>query len=130
MGVTIKQYAESLYQSFSETDPKDYDKVIDNLIKLLKIKGDIHKYQEIVTAYEVLDREKKGIKDVTVTTAIQTELNQTIVTQINDLIGQDINLKHKIDQSLIGGLMIKVDDLLIDGTIKRKINDFKSSTSQ
>jgi len=39
-----------------------------------------------------------------------------------------IEIKEKIDKSLIGGMVIKIDDsLLIDGSVKRKLEDLKKN---
>lgn len=116
--------------SLSETNPKEYDKVIDNLIQILKKNGDLGKYEEVIQAYEKLDLEKNNIKEVTVTTTDSAKLNTPLIEKLNELIGQDIKLKHKVDESLIGGIMVQVDDLLIDGSVKRKLNNFKSSISK
>jgi F-type H+-transporting ATPase subunit delta len=45
------------------------------------------------------------------------------------MVGKNLELKKKIDESLIGGVTIKVDDTLIDASVKSQLDKLKNTLS-
>lgn len=130
MRFTHEQYAHALYESFQDTKPKDHEKIIANFIEVLKANGDLSEYERIIDAFEVYDRQQKGIHQVEVTTAQDIELNKPLLNQLNEIVGGNIELKRKIDEKLIGGVVIKVDDTLIDGSVKRQLEHLENTLKE
>ncbi len=130
MRFTHQQYVQALYETFQDAGPKDHDKIIANFIQALKSNGDLAEYEKIIEAYEVYDREQRGIKEVEVTTAREIEANRNLIHQLNEIVGSDVEVKQKVDERLIGGIVIKVDDTLIDGSIKTQLNHLKKNLTQ
>ncbi len=127
MKFSTQQYVEALHQTFHETKSSDHSKIIANFIEVLKSNGDLQYYEKIINAYEDYDRKQRGVRQVELTTAQEMKPGANIVTELNDLVGKDIELKQKVDASLIGGLMLKVEDTLIDGSVKRQLSNLKDS---
>ena len=71
----------------------------------------------------------KGIQKATVTTAstLTAEQKATVAKIVKDYTGKEVELIEQIDESLIGGFILKVGDQQIDDSIKRKLNDLKVS---
>ena len=77
------QYAQALHEALQDTNPKDHDAVIENFIEILKQKGDLTEYEKIIAAYEVYDRDQRGITEVEVTTAQgATTVNKALIDEI------------------------------------------------
>lgn len=127
MRFTHQQYAEALYESLHDTAPKDHDKVIANFIEVLKSNGDLREYEKIVEMYEEHQRKVEGIKQVELTTAHPVEANRTIIHELNEIVGKNMDLKQKVDERLIGGVVVKVDDTLIDGSVKNQLKQLKNN---
>ena len=57
-------------------------------------------------------------------------LNENEINKIKDELvktfGSNIKLSYKYDQSLIGGLIVKVGSLMIDTSIKNKLNQIEN----
>lgn len=124
MKFTHQQYAQSLYEALQETKPKDHDVIIENFIAILKQKGDLGQYEKIIAAYEVYDREQRGITVVEVTTATASvQANKSLIDELNKVVGKTIEVKQKIDSNLIGGIVIRAGDTLIDGSIKHHLEN-------
>ncbi len=130
MRFSHQQYAQALHESLHDVRPQDHDKVIANFIEVLKSNGDLQQYEKIIETYEVYDREQKGIKQVELTTAQPMEANRSIINELNEIVGKDIELKQKVDERLIGGVVVKVDDIMIDGSVKTQLSKLKSSLIQ
>ena len=54
---------------------------------------------------------------------LSLELKESIKQKINN--GGSVELKEKIDKSLLGGFIIKTGDLQYDASVKKKINNAK-----
>jgi len=48
-----------------------------------------------------------------------------LVKQLESTTGKTVNVKPVLNKELIGGLMIRIDDTVIDGTVKYKLNQLK-----
>lgn len=130
MKFTHKQYAQALYEALQDTKAKDHDIVIENFIQVLKAKGDLGEYERIIAEYEIYDKKMRGITDVEVTTATEVKMNKSLIEDLNKIVGQDVELKHKVDNSLIGGVVIKAGDTLIDGSVKNQLNNLRKTLNE
>ncbi len=130
MKFTSKQYAQALFESLQESSPKDHDKVIENFVQVLKKNADLSHYEEIIKVYEELDLTNRGVRVAEVTTAHEMKANHEMIEALNKVVGQKIEVKNKVDESLIGGMVIRVDDTLIDASIKGQLDNLKQNLSK
>ncbi len=128
--ITSTQYATALFDAVSETAAHDHDKVLDNFVKILAQNGDLGKYDEIDAEFRKLKLESQGIKEAEVTVAKDVEFNQTIITELNKAVTGKLEIKKKIDESIIGGVIVKVDDTLIDASVKTQLNNLNNQLKQ
>lgn len=125
---TIQQYAHTLYEALQDTRPKDHSKVIDNFVDILAENNDGKLYSEIIKEIKKIEQEKKHKKNVEITTArpLKAEEEEALFESINDCLGKNVEFKKAVDQRLISGLVVRVDDLVIDGSVKKRIEKMKS----
>ncbi|NCX96484.1 MAG: ATP synthase F1 subunit delta, partial [Chitinophagia bacterium] len=101
--------------------------------RLLVQKGREVYIKEIIEAFIAQYNVYKNIKTVQVTTAVPlSEQNkQAFQTKLQEYMpGTTIVLNTKVDESIIGGFILQIEDKLYDAGIKKKLNDFKVSISQ
>tara|TARA_B100000941_G_C28448044_1_gene523466 strand:- start:566 stop:1102 length:537 start_codon:yes stop_codon:yes gene_type:complete len=105
-----------------------YDNETLNFIKFLVQKKRINLIYEITTYFIFLYDQKKGDKQVEIITAkkIDYQLQKIIVQKFIDK-RIKFNISNKIDPNIIGGFILKMDDLNYDASLKRKFTDLKSS---
>ncbi len=69
----------------------------------------------------------KGIQKATITTTIP--LNAALSAQFNKIVadatGKTVELEEKVDESLIGGYVLRVGDRQIDASLKSRLNELK-----
>lgn len=128
--LTPKNYAQALYDAVHETAAKDHDLVLDNFVKILAQNGDLGRYAEIETEYHLIEMEQKGIKQANVTVARDMEMNSGLLDQLNKIVGGKAELKKQVDSSLVGGVVIKIDDTLIDASIKTQLKNINNTLKQ
>ncbi len=127
MKFTPLQYAQALFDAVSETAPKDHNKVLDNFVSVLKENGDLEKYGEIEAAFRQIKLKSEGIPEVEITVAREAELNKGLVDEINRIAGNKAEIKKKVDEDLIGGVVVRVDDTLIDASVRTQLHNLNRS---
>jgi F-type H+-transporting ATPase subunit delta len=67
-----------------------------------------------------------------VTTAIPLDAAtlQRLATELSRITGKSVQLFQKIDLSIIGGAIITVGEQIIDGSLRRKLNQIKERLAQ
>ena len=122
--ISSTTYAQALFEAVSEVGPKDHDQVLDNFVRILSQNGDIGRYQEIEQEYQKLSRQAKGVKEVEITTASNVN-SKEIIESLNKIIGGKAEVKQKIDQNLIGGVVVRIEDTLIDASVKNNLEKLR-----
>lgn len=96
------------------------DEEIVKLIILLIKHGRANETTLVYTNFKKLVDEYKGIKTAYATTAIK--MSESEVKELEAKLSAKYNLKviveNMVDESIIGGVYLKIDDEVIDGTIK------------
>ena len=121
MKITAQQYAESLLSALESVKPSDHDRVIENFLKILSQNGDMALYEKVIKEFEILDKKKKGISEAEVIFSKEAENNSKILDELNRIVGKKVEMKQKIDENIIGGIVVKVDDTLIDASLKTQL---------
>jgi len=94
-----------------------------NLLKLLAENDRLTVLPEIATQFEQLKAEAENKVNVTVTSA--TPIDQALADQIKKSLEQKlkrtVELTLAVDASLIGGAVIQADDMVIDGSVRTRL---------
>ncbi len=98
---------------------KGMDPLRVNFVKLLVRKGRTDIIDDIIAQYERLVNEHLGIAVADVTTAIPLDSKTTdlVAKRLSALIGKKVTVRTSVDPEIIGGLVAKVGDRLIDGSL-------------
>ncbi len=106
-------------------------KEITNFLKILVENERLQYAPEMTQLFEDFLADKKGIVDVEVVSAheLSPEESASIAASMGKSLGKEIDITSSVDQSLIGGAVIKAGDLVIDlslrGRLQKLTNDFK-----
>jgi len=94
-----------------------------NFIKLLSEKSRLPLIPVIAEIYEAFKVEQEKSVEAVVTSAfeLQAEQQQLLVDALRKRLGREVILKVEIDKRLIGGVVIRTGDLVIDGSIRGKL---------
>ena len=132
MRFSAKQYAQALYESLEATDPKDVDLVLTNFVDVLAANNDVKLFEEIENEFHKLELAKDGKKLAEVTSAkpLSKENERDIISELNKIVKGNVEIKKKVDERILGGVVIRVDDQLIDASIKGELNNLKKELSE
>ncbi len=103
-----------------------------NLALLLVSRGRLGLLADIVLEYGRLVDEHRGIAHAEVASAVplEPEEKDKLVRRLGELVGREIVLTTTVDPSIIGGLMARVGDKLIDGSIRSRFLALRESLTR
>lgn len=87
---------------------------------------------QVLSALRDLIAEKKGemTAEITSANALSPEQEAELVRVLKERVGKEIKLKSTVDESLIGGLVIKVGSQMIDTSIRAQLAALKNSMKE
>ncbi len=99
-----------------------------NLVRMLAENDRLSLLPEMSIIYEELKAEAEGSVEAKVSTAKKlTKAEEDAISQaLKKRLGRDIKLKVSVDESLLGGAIIQAGDLVIDGSLKGRLEKMKS----
>ncbi len=94
-----------------------------NLVRLLVRNRRIGVLPEIAALYEDLKNEDQGVIEVHVTSAyaLRDPQKKQLAEALKGRLGKEVELTVEKDPDLIGGLRIRAGDMVIDGSLKGKL---------
>jgi len=99
-----------------------------NLVRLLLRRGRIEDLPRVAAEYRRLDDRRQGITHATATSA--SELTQDEIRELTARLerstGGRIALDVEVDPSLLGGLIVRVGDRLIDGSVRGRLERLRN----
>ena len=94
-----------------------------NLLKLLLENDRIAVLPEIAAHFETLKAQIENTVDVTVTSAspLSAEQQAEISRALTERLGREVRIETAIDENLIGGAVIQAGDIVIDGSLRARL---------
>lgn len=126
--IPMKERLSALESAFSDAIPQD----ILSFLQLLCEKGRIYALKSAISEYKKLLEVQNKVTTALVTSAIP--LTDSEKTALKDKLeiktGHSVILECKVDESILGGILIEIDGKIIDGTLKHRIQEIKDVISQ
>jgi len=103
-----------------------------NLVYLLIAKGKLKSTSQVAEEYERLLNEHYGIKNAKVTTAIPLDdaEKERLGHHLEATVGKKVSVNIQVDPDILGGFIARIDDSLIDGSIRNKLEMLKKSLAE
>lgn len=100
-----------------------------NFLKLLLEYGRVGVLPEISEQFESLKAIAENTVDVTVTSAVAMSAAQkkAITAALNKRLGRTVHLETDVDESLIGGAVIRAGDIVIDGSLRSRLDGLSNA---
>lgn len=132
MKFSPKQYAQALMGALESASPQDQELVLDNFVKVLVENNDQRLCEEIYDEICKCELQNKGIQQIEVISArpINPENERQILNKLNQIVSGKFELKKKVDESLIGGVVIRMEDQVLDASVKNNLEQLKKELSE
>jgi F-type H+-transporting ATPase subunit delta len=94
-----------------------------NLVRLMAENGRLRALPEVAHQFEIYRAEAEGKVDAEVISAfaLTSEQERAITEMLKSKLGRDVSITTSTDESLIGGVVIKAGDTIIDGSMKSQL---------
>ena len=99
-----------------------------NLIVLLLQRGRIEQLPRVAVEFRRLDNRRQGITEASATAAAEltpAEL-EALTDRLEQFTGGRVELDVAVDPSLLGGLVVRVGDRLIDGSVRGRLERLRN----
>lgn len=119
---TVEQHIELLQGVIKAGSSKNES--INNLIALLATNKRLMLLPAISALYEVHRAEQEKTLDVDVSSFsdLSSKQQESLIESLSKRLQRKVSLKINIDPSLLGGAIIRAGDLVIDGSVRGKLN--------
>ena len=99
-----------------------------NLIKLMLRRGRIEELPRLAAEFRRLDDERQAVTHATATSAapLTPDEVRAVTQRLEQTTGGRIALDVQVDPSLLGGLVVRVGDRLIDGSVRSRLERLRN----
>lgn len=93
------------------------------LVQLLVERGRIDRLAAVAGEYRRLRNEANGVVQAVARTALPLTSDETVALQrkVAQMTGRTVDLRVEVDESLIGGLTVRVGDTLYDASVRGRL---------
>jgi F-type H+-transporting ATPase subunit delta len=98
-----------------------------NLVRLLNQKNRLELLPQIAERFQELLDEQRGIAHVQVLTAVEMSGDErdALARRLSILTGKQVDIQTFVEPEILGGLVVRIGDRLIDGSSKSKLLTLK-----
>jgi F-type H+-transporting ATPase subunit delta len=109
--------------------PGEENREARNLVRLLIRRQRFSHLPGILEAFEGMLLSARGIAVADVTTAVElTEPERRHVgAQLARVVGSQVEVRSRVDDAIVGGLMARIGDQLIDGSVRTQLRELRAS---
>ena len=107
-------------------------KTMTNTLALMASKRRLFVVPQMIVALRALIADQKGevTADVVSAKALTKAQSDKLATTLKASVGSDVIINASVDESLIGGLVVKVGSKMIDTSVKSKLNALQNTMKE
>ncbi len=104
-----------------------YNYIFQGFIRVLAKHGKIIFYKKIFNEFKKSLDMRDGLTEVIITTAepLEKKVEEQLKLKLSNLLKFKIKLTKIVNKDIIGGVILKINSIMIDNSIKSKLVDFK-----
>ncbi len=103
------------------------DPLVVNLARILLRRNRTSLGPQIAEAFQELVDEAKGVSHALVTSAVtlNDDDRSSVQKRLESLTGGEVEMELEVDESIIGGIIVRIGDRLIDGSTRSRLQALK-----
>jgi F-type H+-transporting ATPase subunit delta len=104
-------------------------KELRNLLAVLINNDRIGQVHEVAAAYRAELRERLGIREAEIVTAreLSADERNTLIAGVGKLAGARIEAQFKLDQSILGGAVVRIGSTIYDGSVRGRLERLREA---
>ena len=119
--------SEGLRRAVDGADPE-----LQNFLELLVEKNRMPELFRIRRQFEQLWKQENRLLDVTVTSAVELDpaVVEKVGTEVERQTGQKVELASRVDGEILGGIVLRVGNMVLDASIRSRLEKLRKSVAQ
>jgi F-type H+-transporting ATPase subunit delta len=103
-------------------------KIIRNFVFLVVDHGRAHILPEIVSAFQEVVRQRQGIAEAEISTAVELNAAQKaeFAFTLERLTGKRVETKYSLEPALLGGAVVRIGDAIYDGSLRHRLDEMRA----
>jgi ATP synthase F1 delta subunit len=124
---STEEKKEGLHKGVEDAEP-----VLMNFLEALIERSRMPAIFRIRDRYDKLWDEEQKVLPVQVTSAVELEEGtvETIADEIRKQTGQHVEISSRVDPDIIGGLVLRVGNSILDASIRNRLNELRRQVAQ
>lgn len=126
--ISPRQYAISFYKGVFFVEKKQMNQVIDNFISILVENNDLKLLPKIIDEFNKYYKSENGEVDIDIISAFKLDdiQKEEIKKQIISKKIKKVNINNVISKDILGGMIIKYQDIVLDASVLNQTNNLKN----
>jgi F-type H+-transporting ATPase subunit delta len=122
-----KEKLDGLHLSVSDADPELF-----NFLELLIEKHRMPAIFRINSQFEEMWKKENQRIEVTVTSAVELDpaIAEQVGAEVERQTGKEVELTSRVDESIIGGLVLQVGNMVLDTSIRNNLEKLRQSVAR
>lgn len=120
---SARQYAVALYQAAKDAKKDELPKIINNFTALLAKNHNLKMAKQIIAELTKHAKAEEGISEIEITSA--GSLDDKTINAIKKIFGEKVESHQTTDKSIIGGIIIRTQDHILDASVKTQLLKLK-----
>lgn len=130
MKITSTQYAKTLYDLTKDRSQSEIDKAIAGLAKILIKKKETKLAQKITEKFKEIWNKEESVAEAEIIS--REKLDEDLLNKIKRFIkekvkAKEVVLNNKIDESIKGGIVIKMGDEILDASVASQLRSLRNN---
>lgn len=130
MKISAKQYARALYELTAGKKTGEVKAVIEKMAGIIYKNGDASKFRDIAGNFRRIFNKNENMveAEITSSSALSKDSLNSLVGYIKKAAGAEkLETAETIDKEIMGGVILRYGDKVMDASIKRKIEELKNN---
>jgi len=128
MRITTKQLAQTLYDLTDGKSKSEIEKSVADFARYIYKNRKLKLTDKIIEQFAAIYNQRKGIVEAEVAT--REKMDEALEKKVKHFLkekyrAEEVVLKNIIDESVKGGMIVKVGDEVMDGSIKGQLDRLK-----
>lgn len=120
-----RQFAQALYYVTKDLPKKDLPEAVAQFALVLQKYNKLKKADNIIEEFIAFTKKQSGIKTILVEST--GKVSPAVLAKIKKTFGEESEISENINKNLLGGIKIKMDDIVFDASLKTQLSRLKTS---
>lgn len=133
MKISITQYAKALFELTENKSQEEVLNIVKNFAETLKTEGQLRNTGKIIEKFTEIYNAANGIVEAEVVTA--SGMEQETRDKVEKLVkekyqAKEVVIRNVVDNEIKGGIIIRVGDEVMDGSVESQLKKLKNILSK